>query len=88
MRRSVLHPEPLGVLHEPVGPSLEEQIAAREALEAMTSLPDWQVEALLSVDVPESVSAYARRHRMNPHTALSRPRIARESLAVKLWRRT
>ncbi|WP_437977230.1 hypothetical protein WMF11_09410 [Sorangium sp. So ce295] len=72
-----------------VGVDLHAQIEAREVLDAMAELPPWQVDALLSVDDPESISAYARRHRMSPHTALSRLRIAREALALKLrsWRR-
>jgi RNA polymerase sigma-70 factor, ECF subfamily len=89
VRRAVLHPSPLGLLREPVGVDLHAQIEAREVLDAMASLPPWQLEALLSVDDPESISAYARKHRMSPHTALSRLRIAREALALKLrrWRR-
>jgi RNA polymerase sigma-70 factor (ECF subfamily) len=89
VRRAVLHPSPLGMLREPIGPSLEAQVAAREVLEAMTELPPWQVEALLSVDHPESLAAYAKRRRMNPSTAASRLRIAREALSLKLrrWRR-
>ncbi|WP_438044079.1 RNA polymerase sigma factor [Sorangium sp. So ce128] len=87
VRHAVLHPSPLGLLREPVGPSLEAQIEAREVLDAMTELPPWQLEALLSVDDPESLAAYARRRRMNPHTAASRLRIAREALALKLRRR-
>ncbi|WP_437992095.1 RNA polymerase sigma factor [Sorangium sp. So ce145] len=88
-RRAVLHAQPLGLLREPVGPSLEAQVAAREVLEAMTELPPWQLEALLSVDDPESLVQYAKRRRMNPSTAASRLRIAREALALKLkrWRR-
>ncbi|WP_438039823.1 RNA polymerase sigma factor [Sorangium sp. So ce128] len=89
VRRAVIHPSPLGLLHEPVGPSLEAQIAAREVLDAMTELPPWQLEALLSVDDPESLVAYAKRRRMSPSTAASRLRIAREALALRLkrWRR-
>ncbi|WP_437304017.1 hypothetical protein [Sorangium sp. So ce388] len=77
------------MLREPVGPDLEAQVAAREVLDAMTELPPWQLEALLSVDDPESLVAYAKRRRMNPSTAASRLRIAREALALKLrrWRR-
>ncbi|WP_437851496.1 sigma-70 family RNA polymerase sigma factor [Sorangium sp. So ce363] len=86
VRRAVLHPSPLGLLREPVGPSLEAQIAARQVLEALASLPDWQVEALLSVDDPESLAAYARRRGMNQSPAASRLRIAREALALKLRR--
>ncbi|WP_438032501.1 RNA polymerase sigma factor [Sorangium sp. So ce204] len=88
-RRAVLHPSPLGLLREPVGVDMHAQIEAREVLDAMASLPPWQVEALLSVDSPESLVAYAKRRRMNPSTAASRLRIAREALALKLrrWRR-
>ncbi|WP_437591075.1 sigma-70 family RNA polymerase sigma factor [Sorangium sp. So ce1000] len=88
-RRAVLHPSPLGLLREPVGIDMHAQIEAREVLDAMTELPDWQLEALLSVDDPESLVAYAKRRRMNPSTAASRLRIAREALALKLrrWRR-
>ncbi|WP_437336078.1 RNA polymerase sigma factor [Sorangium sp. So ce394] len=89
VRRAVLHAQPLGRLREPVGIDLHAQIEAREVLDAMASLPGWQVDALLSVDDPESVSAYARRRGMKPGTAASRLRIAREALALKLlrWRR-
>ncbi|WP_437601915.1 sigma-70 family RNA polymerase sigma factor [Sorangium sp. So ce590] len=89
VRRAVLTAQPLGRLHEPVGPSLEAQLQAREVLEALASLPPWQAEALLSVDDPESLVAYAKRRGMNPSSAASRLRIAREALALKLrrWRR-
>ncbi|WP_437486632.1 sigma-70 family RNA polymerase sigma factor [Sorangium sp. So ce1014] len=89
VRRAALHAQPLGRLHEPVGPSLEAQLQAREVLEALASLPPWQVEALLSVDDPDSLVAYAKRRGMSPGTAASRLRIAREALALKLrrWRR-
>ncbi|WP_437911106.1 RNA polymerase sigma factor [Sorangium sp. So ce327] len=88
-RRAVLSEQPLGLLREPVAPDLEAQVAAREVLEAVAGLPDWQREALLSVDDPESLVAYAKRRRMNPSTAASRLRIAREALALRLksWRR-
>jgi RNA polymerase sigma-70 factor (ECF subfamily) len=85
-RRAVLHPSPLGLLREPVGIDMHAQIEAREVLDAMASLPPWQREALLSVDDPESLAAYARRRRMNQSTAASRLRIAREALALKLRR--
>ncbi|WP_437490601.1 hypothetical protein WME75_13990 [Sorangium sp. So ce1014] len=89
VRRAVLHAQPLGRLSEPVGPSLEAQLQAREVLEALASLPPWQAEALLSVDNPESLVAYAKRRGMSPGTAASRLRIAREVLALKIrrWRR-
>ncbi|XXY49166.1 sigma-70 family RNA polymerase sigma factor [Sorangium sp. So ce269] len=89
VRRVVLNAEPLGRLREPAGVSLEAQLQAREVLEALASLPPWQVEALLSVDDPESLVAYAKRRGMNPSTAASRLRIAREALALRLqrWRR-
>ncbi|WP_441290214.1 RNA polymerase sigma factor [Sorangium sp. KYC3313] len=88
-RRAVLTEQPLGLLRDLVGPDLEAQVAAREVLDAMASLPPWQLEALLSVDSPESLVQYAKRRRMNPSTAASRLRIAREALALKLrrWRR-
>jgi RNA polymerase sigma-70 factor (ECF subfamily) len=88
-RRAVLHAQPLGLLREPVGIDMHAQVAAREVLEAMTELPPWQVDALLSVDDPESLAAYAKRRGMNQSTAASRLRIAREALALKLrrWRR-
>ncbi|WP_434042704.1 MULTISPECIES: RNA polymerase sigma factor [Sorangium] len=86
-RRAVLHAQPLGLLREPVGPNLEAQVAAREVLEALTELKPWQVEALLSVDDPESLVQYAKRRGMSPGTAASRLRIAREALALKLRRR-
>ncbi|WP_438038637.1 RNA polymerase sigma factor [Sorangium sp. So ce128] len=88
-RRAVLHPSPLGLLREPVGVDMHAQIEAREVLDAMGELPDWQRDALLSVDSPESLVQYAKRRRMNPSTAASRLRIAREALALKLrrWRR-
>ncbi|CAN97896.1 hypothetical protein predicted by Glimmer/Critica [Sorangium cellulosum So ce56] len=88
-RRVVLTEQPLGLLRDLVGPDLEAQVAAREVLDAVASLPDWQREALLSVDSPESLVEYAKRRRMNPSTAASRLRIAREALALRLkrWRR-
>ncbi|WP_437336192.1 RNA polymerase sigma factor [Sorangium sp. So ce394] len=89
VRRAVLHAQPFGRLREPVGTDLHAQIEAREVLEALAELPDWQREALLSVDDPESLVAYARRRGMSPGTAASRLRIAREALTLRLrrWRR-
>ncbi|WP_438000019.1 hypothetical protein WMF26_09230 [Sorangium sp. So ce185] len=89
VRRAVLHAQPIGRLREPVGIDLHAQIEAREVLEALADLPDWQREALLSMDDPESLVAYARRRGMNPSTASSRLRIAREALGwrLKKWRR-
>ncbi|HTN89345.1 MAG TPA: sigma-70 family RNA polymerase sigma factor, partial [Sorangium sp.] len=66
VRRAVLHAQPLARLREPVGIDLHAQIEAREVLEALTELKPWQVEALLSVDDPESLVAYARRRGMHP----------------------
>ncbi|KYG11257.1 hypothetical protein BE21_08180 [Sorangium cellulosum] len=87
VRRAVLHPQPLGMLPEPIGPTLEAQIAAREVLEVLAELPDWQLEALLVVDAPETLVAWAKARGMNPSMAASRLRIAREALAVSLRRR-
>ncbi|XXX76650.1 sigma-70 family RNA polymerase sigma factor [Sorangium sp. So ce134] len=87
VRRAVLHAQPLGRLRELVGIDLHAQTEAREVLEALADLPDWQREALLSVDDPESLVAYARRRGMKPGTAASRLRIAREALALRLRRR-
>ncbi|KYF60544.1 hypothetical protein BE11_11745 [Sorangium cellulosum] len=104
VRRVVLHAQPLGVLREPAGPSLEAQIDARadlrpagpsleaqiEAradLQALSQLTPWQREMLLAVDRPESLVAFAKARGMNPYTAASRLRIAREALALKLRRR-
>ncbi|XYH92861.1 RNA polymerase sigma factor [Sorangium sp. So ce1128] len=88
-RRVILDPQPLGLLREPVGVNLEAQVAAREVLEALSELPDWQREALLTVDAPESLVAWAKARGMSPGTAASRLRIAREALALRLrrWRR-
>ncbi|XXY16009.1 sigma-70 family RNA polymerase sigma factor [Sorangium sp. So ce216] len=89
VRRTVLHAQPLGRLHEPVGIDLHAQLQAREVLEALASLPPWQVEALLIVDAPESLVAWAKARGMSPGTAASRLRIAREALSLRLrrWRR-
>ncbi|XXY23074.1 sigma-70 family RNA polymerase sigma factor [Sorangium sp. So ce216] len=89
VRRTVLNAQPFGLLHEPAGPNLEAQLQARETLEVLADLPDWQVEALLSVDDPESLVAWAKARGMHPGTAASRLRIAREALALRLrrWRR-
>ncbi|WP_437649087.1 RNA polymerase sigma factor [Sorangium sp. So ce362] len=89
VRRAVLHAQPLGRLREPIGPDLEAQVDEREVLRALAELPAWQAEALLSVDDPESLAAYAKRRGMSRGTAASRLRIARKALALKLrrWRR-
>ncbi|HTN88386.1 MAG TPA: sigma-70 family RNA polymerase sigma factor [Sorangium sp.] len=87
VRRVVLHAQPLGVLREPAGPSLEAQIDARADLQALAQLKPWQREMLLAVDRPESLVAFAKARGMNPYTAASRLRIAREALALKLRRR-
>ncbi|WP_437991096.1 hypothetical protein [Sorangium sp. So ce145] len=59
IRHMVFHPSPLGLISEPVGPSLEAQVAARDVLATMAKLPLWQLEALLSVGDPESASGSA-----------------------------
>ncbi|MGK3965048.1 RNA polymerase sigma factor [Sorangium sp. So ce118] len=89
VRRAVIHPSPFGLLHEAVGPDLHAQIEARQVLEALAELKPWQREALLVVDQPDSLVAYARSRGMHPGTAASRLRIAREALALRLrrWRR-
>ena len=89
VRRAVLHAQPLGRLREPVGTDLHAQIEARDVLRALADLPDWQREALLSVDEPSSLVQYAKARGMSPGTAASRLRIAREALALRLkrWRR-
>ncbi|MGK3987788.1 sigma-70 family RNA polymerase sigma factor [Sorangium sp. So ce136] len=89
VRRTVLNAQPLGLLREPAGPTLEGQLQAREVLEALADLPDWQREILMAVDQPESLVAYARSRGMHPGTAASRLRIAREALCLRLrrWRR-
>ncbi|WP_437732184.1 RNA polymerase sigma factor [Sorangium sp. So ce1335] len=85
-RRAVLHPEPLGLLRDPAGPSLHAQIEAREVLEALAELKPWLLEALLIVDAPETIAEYARQRGLNPHTVASRLRIARERLGLLLRR--
>ncbi|MGK3994010.1 RNA polymerase sigma factor [Sorangium sp. So ce1024] len=87
VRRCVLDPMPLGRLRGIVGPDLHAQIEAREVLEALADLKPWQREALLVVDQPASLVAYAKARGMSPGTAASRLRIAREALALKLRRR-
>ncbi|XXY51479.1 sigma-70 family RNA polymerase sigma factor [Sorangium sp. So ce269] len=89
VRRVVLNAQPFGLLHELAGLNLEAQLQARETLEALADLPDWQREILLAVDLPESLVAYARSRGMSPGTVASRLRIAREALALRLrrWRR-
>ncbi|WP_437757189.1 sigma-70 family RNA polymerase sigma factor [Sorangium sp. So ce1389] len=89
VRRVVLNAQPFGLLHELAGQNLEAQLQARETLEALADLPDWQREILMAVDQPESLVAYARARGMSPGTAASRLRIAREALALRLrrWRR-
>lgn len=87
VRYVVLHAQPLGLLREPAGPSLEAQIDARADLQALAQLTPWQREMLLAVDRPESLVAFAKARGMNPYTAASRLRIAREALALKLRRR-
>ncbi|WP_437639401.1 RNA polymerase sigma factor [Sorangium sp. So ce854] len=86
-RRAVLDPQPLGRLRGIVGPDLHAQMEARETLRALDELKDWQREALLVVDQPASLVAYAKARGMSPGTAASRLRIAREALALKLRRR-
>ncbi|XXT22382.1 sigma-70 family RNA polymerase sigma factor [Sorangium sp. So ce429] len=87
VRRAILHAQPLGLLPEPMGPSLHAQVEAREVLEALQELKPRQIEALLAVDHPESLVQYAKDRDMHPGTAASRLRIAREALALKLRRR-
>ncbi|WP_437637558.1 RNA polymerase sigma factor [Sorangium sp. So ce854] len=87
VRRCVLDPQPLGRLRGIVGPDLHAQMEARETLRALDELKDWQREALLAVDQPASLVAYAKARGMSPGTAASRLRIAREALELKLRRR-
>ncbi|WP_437643756.1 RNA polymerase sigma factor [Sorangium sp. So ce362] len=87
VRRAVLHAQPLGLLREPVGPSLEAQVAARETLLAIEGLKPWQRDILLAVDDPRSLVAFAKANGMRPGTAASRLRLAREALALQLRRR-
>ena len=89
VRRFILDPQPLGRLRGVVGPELHAQIEARQTLEALDELKPWQAEALLTVDAPETLSAWAKARGMHPGTAASRLRIAREALALRLrrWRR-
>ncbi|WP_441291912.1 RNA polymerase sigma factor [Sorangium sp. KYC3313] len=89
VRRAVLHPSPLGLLPEVVGPNLHAQIEAREMLQVLDELPGWLREALLAVDAPEPLTEHARQRGMSPSTAASRLRIARKALALRLrrWRR-
>ncbi|WP_437828804.1 sigma-70 family RNA polymerase sigma factor [Sorangium sp. So ce1153] len=88
-RRAVLSTQPFGLLREPAGLNLEAQLQARETLEALADLSDWQREILLAVDQPESLVAYAKARGMHPGTASSRLRIARAMLALRIqrWRR-
>ncbi|AUX28150.1 MULTISPECIES: sigma-70 family RNA polymerase sigma factor [Sorangium] len=79
VRRAVLTEQPLGRLPEPIGPSLEAQVAAREMLEALAELKDWQREILLALDCPDSLVQYAKDRGMPPGTAASRLRLAREA---------
>ncbi|KYF67007.1 RNA polymerase sigma factor [Sorangium cellulosum] len=87
VRRIVLDEQPLWLLREPVGPDLHAQVEARDLLRTLDELPDRHREILLAVDMPESLSAYARQRGVSPFTAASRLRIAREALALRLRRR-
>ncbi|AGP39721.1 RNA polymerase sigma factor [Sorangium cellulosum] len=87
VRHEILSAQPLGLLREVVGPSLEAQVEAREVLEALTELEPSQREILLAVDDPEPLTAYAARRGMNPATAATRLRAARRLFALQLGRR-
>ncbi|WP_434047137.1 MULTISPECIES: RNA polymerase sigma factor [Sorangium] len=89
VRRFILDPHPLWFLGEPVGPDLHAQVEARELLRTLDELPEHHREILLAIDMPETLSAYARRRGMSPFTAASRLRIARRALmlALRRWRR-
>lgn len=89
VRRFALDPQPLWLVRDPVGPDLHAQIEARDLLRTVDELPERHREILLAVDMPESLSAYARQRGMSPFTAASRLRIARDTLALRLrrWRR-
>ncbi|WP_434045624.1 MULTISPECIES: RNA polymerase sigma factor [Sorangium] len=89
VRRFILDPQPLGRLRGIVGPSLDAQVEARDLLRTIDELPERHRAILLAVDAPESLSAFARQRGMNPFTAASRLRIAREALELRLrrWRR-
>ncbi|WP_438023569.1 sigma-70 family RNA polymerase sigma factor [Sorangium sp. So ce233] len=84
VRYEVLSSQPFGLLREVVGPSLEAQVDAREALGVLAELKPWQREILLATDEPEPLAAYAERRGMNPSTAATRLRLAREAFALRL----
>ncbi|WP_434044087.1 MULTISPECIES: RNA polymerase sigma factor [Sorangium] len=89
VRRFILDPHPLWFLGEPVGPDLHAQVEARDLLRAIERLEPRHREILLAVDTPETLSAYAAQHGINPFTAASRLRIPRAMLALRIqrWRR-
>ncbi|KYF76887.1 hypothetical protein BE17_23795 [Sorangium cellulosum] len=89
VRRFILDPQLLGRLRGVVGVNLDAQIEARILLRAIERLEPRHQEILLAVDAPETLSAYATQRGISPFTAMSRLRIARAMLALKIrrWRR-
>ncbi|AUX43441.1 hypothetical protein SOCE26_048890 [Sorangium cellulosum] len=89
VRRVVLDTQPIGRLRGIVGVSLDAQVEARDLLRAIGRLKPEHQAILLAVDSPESMVEYARRRGMNPNSAATRLKIAREALFLSLrrWRR-
>ncbi|WP_437676657.1 RNA polymerase sigma factor [Sorangium sp. So ce131] len=88
-RRIVLDPQPLGRLRGIVGVNVDAQLEARDLLRAIGRLKPEHQAILLAVDSPESMVEYARCRGMNPNSAATRLKIAREALSLSLrrWRR-
>ncbi|WP_437337983.1 RNA polymerase sigma factor [Sorangium sp. So ce394] len=67
---------------------LEGRLLARAALRALVALPAQDGELLLAAAGPQTITACARAHRLNPATTARRLHAARKALADRIARRS
>ncbi|WP_437320237.1 RNA polymerase sigma factor [Sorangium sp. So ce385] len=85
VRREVPVDEPRALVDEGCV-DLEERLLARAALRALVELPAHHGELLLAAAGPQTITAYARAHALNPATTARRLHVAREALAARIAR--
>ncbi|XXX73760.1 sigma-70 family RNA polymerase sigma factor [Sorangium sp. So ce134] len=86
VRREVPVDEPRALVDEGnIDP--EGRLLARAALRALVDLPARQGELLLAAAGPQTITAHARSHGLNPATTARRLHVARQALADRIARR-
>lgn len=87
VRREVPVDEPRALVDEG-SVDLEGRLLARAALRALVELPAHHGELLLAAAGPQTITAYARAHGLNPATTARRLQVARKALADRIARRS